>query len=121
MDLKEIMQLNNFVVAGNTLDQEKYAYKIKQKLIKHGYNVACIDKEFANLSEIPFDIEVLDLCIHPAKGIKILKENQRSIKVVVIQPGAESQEILDFLQANNIDHLEGCLLVGLSLYAKDQA
>ena len=119
MELKAIMQLNNFVVAGNTLDQEKYAYKIKHELIKHGYNVACIDKEFANLAEIPFDIEVLDLCIHPAKGIKILKENQRSIKTVVIQPGAESPEILDFLQENNIDHLEGCLLVGLSLYAKN--
>lgn len=121
MDLNKIMQLNNFVVAGNTLDQDKYAYKIKQKLIKHGYNVACIDKEYANLNEIPFDIDVLDLCIHPAKGIKILEENQRSVKVVVIQPGAESQEILNFLQANNIDHLEGCLLVGLSLYGKDQA
>ena len=119
MDLNKIMQLNNFVVAGISFVLDKYAYKIKHELIKHGYNVACIDKEYANLNEIPFDIDVLDLCIHPAKGIKILKENQRSIKTVVIQPGAESPEILDFLQKSNIDHLEGCLLVGLSLYAKN--
>ncbi len=33
MELKDIMNLKNFVVAGNTLNEEKYAYKIKKGLI----------------------------------------------------------------------------------------
>ncbi|MCI5774733.1 MAG: CoA-binding protein [Erysipelotrichaceae bacterium] len=119
MDLKNIMQFNNFVVAGNTLLEEKYAYKIKHALLEHGYNVACIDKEYQDLSEIPFAIEILDLCIHPAKGLKILQDNTRDIQAVVIQPGAESPEIIDFLTKHNIPFIEGCLLVGLSLYPKN--
>ena len=62
------------------------------------------------------DIEVLDLCINPALGIKLLKENNKKIKIVVIQPGAESEEIIDFLNEKNIEFIEGCLLLGLSLY-----
>lgn len=118
MNLKEIMQFNNFVVVGDTLNKDKYAYKIKQQLIDHNYQVQSVGKELTSINEVTFDIDVLDLCIHPIKGIKLLKENNKKIKTVVIQPGAESEEIINFLKENNIDYLEGCLLVGLSLYKK---
>ena len=118
MNLKEIMQFNHFVVVGDTLNKEKYAYKIKQQLIQNNYIVESVGKELNSINDVSFDIDVLDLCIHPAKGIKLLKENNKQIKTVVIQPGAESEEIITFLKENNIDYLEGCLLVGLSLYKK---
>ncbi len=35
------------------------------------------------------------------------------------QPGAESEEIINFLEDHNMDYIEGCLLVGLKLYAKN--
>ena len=118
MNLKEIMQLNNFVVVGDTLNKEKYAYKIKQQLIENNYQVESVGKELNSINEVNFDIDVLDLCIHPAKGIKLLKENNKKIKSVVIQPGAESEEIINYLKENKIDYIEGCLLVGLKLYKK---
>ena len=62
------------------------------------------------------NIDVLDLCINPNLGINLLKENKKEIKVVVIQPGAESLDIINYLSNNNIPYIEGCLLVGLSLY-----
>mgnify|MGYP003324436578 CR=1 FL=1 len=34
MTLENVMKLNNFVVVGNTINEEKYAYKIKEELIK---------------------------------------------------------------------------------------
>lgn len=118
MDLKEVMRLNNFVVVGNTILEEKYAYKIKQGLIEAGYSVECVGKELASINDVSSDIDVIDLCINPNLGIKLLKENKKKIKTVVIQPGAESTEIIDYLKDNNIDYLEGCLLVGLKLYKK---
>ena len=44
---------------------------------------------------------------------------EKPFKCVVIQPGAESEEILRYLGENRLPYLEGCLLVGLSLYAGD--
>lgn len=117
MTLENIMKLKNFVVVGNTINEEKYAYKIKEGLLKSGYNVECVGKELASINDVLMDIEVLDLCINPALGIKLLRENNKKIKIVVIQPGAESEEIIDFLNEKNIEFIEGCLLLGLSLYS----
>lgn len=118
MDLKDIMQENIFAVVGDTLNEEKYAYKIKHELIQHGYKVYAVGKELASLNDIPDSIDIIDLCIHPAKGIKLLKECRKEFKCIVIQPGAESEEILEYLNQNSIPYIEGCVLVGLSLYAR---
>ena len=116
MDLKDVMDLKNFVVVGNTIAEDKYAYKIKNSLIGCGYNVLCVGKELSSINEVSFDIDVLDLCINPNVGLKLLQENKKQVKTVVIQPGAESEEIINYLKENNIDYLEGCLLVGLRLF-----
>lgn len=116
MELKEIMAQKSFVVVGDTVNEAKYAYKIKNELLKKGYTVYAVGKELASLNEVPGEVDIIDLCIHPAKGIKLLKENKRSVKGVLIQPGAESEEIIAFLQDQDIPYLEGCALVGLSLY-----
>lgn len=36
MDLQEIMQQHTFAVLGDTLNEEKYAYKIKHALLEKG-------------------------------------------------------------------------------------
>lgn len=118
MTLDKVMKLDNFVVVGNTILEDKYAYKIKHELISAGYQVECVGKELDSINDVKAEIDVLDLCINPVVGIKLLKENKKKIKTVVIQPGAESDEIINFLKENNIDYLEGCLLVGLRLYKK---
>ena len=119
MDLREVMQKKHFVVAGDTLNPEKYAFKIKEAMLQHGYEVVAVGKELASLNEVPGEIEVLDLCIHPAKGIALLRECTKHIGGVVVQPGAESEEILSFLTEKEIPWMQGCLLVGLKLYVQD--
>lgn len=118
MELMDIMKLENFVVVGNTINEDKYAHKIKTGLIKAGYNVECVGKELGSINDVSFDIDVLCLCIHPALGIDLLKKCHKSIKIIVIQPGAESAEIFEYLDKSNIDYIQGCLLVGLKLYKK---
>lgn len=117
MDLKEIMEKRHFVVAGDTLNEEKYACKIKHALQEHGYQVQCVGKELPSLNDVEGPLEVVDLCIHPAKGIRLLRECEKPVGAVLIQPGAESDEIRHFLEEKQIPFLEGCALVGLRLYA----
>ena len=116
MTLENVMKLKNFVVVGNTINEEKYAYKIKDGLLKAGYNVECVGKELASINDVTMDIDVLDLCINPNLGIKLLTENTKKIGVVIIQPGAESEKIIQYLKEKNIEYIEGCLLLALSLY-----
>ena len=116
MDLKEVMDQKNFVIVGDTLNEEKYASKIKRKMIKNGYQVSAVGKELESINDVEGDIDVIDLCITPAKGLKLIKECKKDFKTVVIQPGAESPELTGYLKENDIEYLEGCLLVGLKLY-----
>lgn len=120
MDLKEIMQQETFALAGDTLNEEKYAYKIKQGLLEHGYKVYAVGKELASFNDIPDGIDIIDLCINPVKGLSLIKECTRPFKCIVIQPGAESDELLAYLDEKKLPYIQGCLLVGLSLYAKDR-
>lgn len=118
MNLEEVMNQHNFVVVGDTLNEEKYAYKIKHQMLDHDYQIECVGKELASINDVTFDIDIIDLCIHPVKGLKLLQESNKPFKCVVIQPGAESEDIINYLKDNNYDYIEGCLLLGLSLYKK---
>ncbi len=118
MLLQDMMQEDTFVVMGNTLDLDKYAAKIYLALKEKGYTAYGVDKEYKSLNDVPCDNFILDLCMHPLKAINLLKENKKKIKAVLIQPGAESDEIKEFLNANKIEFIEGCALVGLRLYPR---
>ena len=73
-------------------------------------------KELTSINDIDGEIDIVDLCIHPAKGIKLLQECEKPYKAVVIQPGAGSDEITEYLDKEGIDYINNCLLVGLKEY-----
>ena len=116
MDLKEMMSFNKFIVLDNTLNEDKYAYKIKNALLEKGYTVYAVPEEYDSLN---ISADILDLCMHPKKSINFLSEAKLDIKGVIIQPGAESDEIKEFLTQKNIFYIESCVLVGLSRFKKD--
>lgn len=114
MELNEIMKSRVFTVLGDTLNEEKYAYRIKHALKDAGYTVHCVGKELASLDDVPEEeIEVLDLCINPVRGLSIIRECRKQIRAVLIQPGAGSDEIRQYLDQKNIPWLDGCALKGL--------
>ena len=117
MDLREVMQQKKFAVVGDTLNEEKYAYMIKNGLIAKGYTTYCVGAELSSLNDIEDDIDIIDLCINPPAGIKLLKECKKDFKMIVIQPGASSEEIVSYLTENNMPYMDSCVLVGLSVYA----
>lgn len=116
MNLKESLEFNNFLVIGNTTNEEKYAYKIKSSLLRAGKNVVSIKEDYMHIDDIKEDIDVLDLCINPNSGLRYLEETNRTFKFVIIQPGAESIEIKNYLEKRNIEYVEGCLLLALKIH-----
>ena len=111
------MRQRVFAVAGDTLNPEKYAFKINHGLMDKGYTVHSVGKELPSFNDIPGDIDIIDLCINPARGLALIKECVKPFKCIVIQPGAESDELLSYLDEKKLPYIQGCLLVGLSVYA----
>lgn len=121
MKAEELMKYKNWVVVGGVTDKNKYAYRILSELKETGYNVKGVNPKgdsldtYKKLKEVDYKIDVLDLCINPMEGIKIVKEaHEQGINNILIQPGAESNEILDYCKDKGINAVEGCALVQLS-------
>ncbi|WP_245157112.1 CoA-binding protein [Anaerovorax sp. IOR16] len=45
MDMLEILDQKSFVVVGDTLNEKKYAYKIKSSLLERGYKAFGVGKK----------------------------------------------------------------------------
>lgn len=118
MNIKEVMSYKTFVVCGNTIQEDKYAFKIKNALLEAGYNVFSVGKELSSINDVNEEIDIIDLCINSTLGLKLLKENKKAFKMIIIQPGAESEELISYLKENDLPFMEACILVGLSLIKK---
>lgn len=120
MDIKELIKINNWVVIGDVGNESKYAYKILNKFKEKGYIVSGVHPKGGNeiyksLKEVPYKINAIDLCINSKLGLEYLKEAKNlGIKNVLIQPGAESEEILNYCKENNLNAIENCALVQLN-------
>lgn len=117
----DFMKSNNWVVVGDVLNSSKYAFKILNALKGKDFNVEGVnpraknDTVYKSLSEVPYKIDVIDLCINPIDGLKVMKEaKEMNINKVLIQPGAGSTEILNFCKESGIIAVEGCALIELS-------
>ena len=119
MESKNIIDFKNWVVIGDVTNPLKYANKILNKFKSKNYNVCGVhptggDNVYKTLNEVPYKIDAIDLCINPKVGLEFIKEaNALGIKNILIQPGAESSDILNYCKENNINAIEGCALVKL--------
>lgn len=123
MKASELLNYKNWVVVGDILNSSKYAYRITNALRDAKFNVSGVNPRdnsgavYNTLKEVPYKIEVIDLCINPISGLKVIEEGiNLGINKVLIQPGAESDEILSFCKDKGIMAIEGCALVELSYY-----
>ena len=116
MDLKQSLEFNNFLVLGDTTKKEKYAYKIKSSILRADKNCFCVREDGNSIDDCPFEIDVLDLCINPIRGLEYLKSTKKKFKYVVIQPGASSDDIEKYLSDNKIEFVNGGLLMAFKVY-----
>jgi predicted CoA-binding protein len=125
MQAQELLNFKNWIVVGDVNNSSKYAHKILISLKVSGFKVEGVNPRDTSgtlrksLNEVPYKIDVIDLCINPITGLNVVKEaKEAGIDKILIQPGAESQEILDFCKSNGITAIEGCALVELNSYKR---
>ena len=78
MKASEFLNYMNWVVVGDVLNKEKYAYRILAELQSNGYNAKGVNPRvttgevYEKLKDVAYDIEILDLCINPKAGLEIV-------------------------------------------------
>jgi uncharacterized protein len=121
MKAHELLNYKNWVVVGDVLNTSKYASRIQAALKAADFNTAGVNPRdttetiYKTLKDVPYKIEVVDLCINPITGLKIVEEAaELGIDKLLIQPGAESVDIIKYCKDNGITAIEGCALVELN-------
>lgn len=121
----DLIKLKNWAVIGGVTNPNKYAYKIVQKFKDKGFKVYGVHPKgkegtYKSLRDIKEKIDCIDLCINPNLGLSYLKEaKELGIKYVLIQPGAESVDIINYCEKNGLVAIEGCALVLLNYVQED--
>lgn len=106
-----------FAVIGMSDNPQRYSYRVYYKLKEHHKDVIGINPRLKSVngekvySEIPKGIEIAVLMVNPKFGIDYLETiKDLNIPYLWIQPGAESQEILDAAKHLDITVIESCVL-----------
>jgi len=124
-DIEEFINKKNiFAVIGVSQDTNKYGRKVFDDLKKYNYSVFPINpkeefilnsKCYKNLKSLPVKPDVVSFVIPPAIGIHIIMEcKELGIDKVWLQPGSESEEIIEYCKDNKIGCLHHqCVLLNL--------
>jgi len=110
--VKDFLKQRRFAVVGSFRNESKYAYQILKTLKNREYEVYPVNpslKEVDNLicypsvKDIPIVCDVANIITSPKITEKIVQEcKEKGITRVWLQPGAESHEVIEFCQENNI-------------------
>lgn len=125
--LKDITALldepaTSIAVVGATDNPSKYGSVIYQDLKRKGFKVYPVnpgrssvdgDQAFARLADLPEKPTIVNFVIPPEVTIDILRQClDLDLMSVWVQPGAESPEVLAFLQENGFNYLaNACIMV----------
>jgi len=108
----DFLRQKRFAVVGSFRDRTKFAYRILVALEEMGHEVFPVNPHmsevdgrvcYKSVSDIPYDVDVVDIVTPPAVTEEVLKEClRRGIERVWLQPGAESEAAIKFCHDNNI-------------------
>ncbi|MDD5037755.1 MAG: CoA-binding protein [Dehalococcoidales bacterium] len=120
--IEEFMSQRKFAVVGATNDVRKFGNQIVKNLKSRGYEVYPVNpnlKElegltcYANLSDIPDKVDVVDFVVWPGVTREILKECQElGLDRIWLQPGSESEAAITYCHENNLKVVhDACVMV----------
>ena len=117
------LNINNvFAVVGVSRNPSKFGHIIYQDLKSKGYKVYPInpnatmingDNSYGSISEVPIKPDVVDMVVPPKVALVVVREcYELGIKKVWLQPGSESDEVIDFCYEHDIEVIYGmCVMV----------
>jgi predicted CoA-binding protein len=131
--MKDILQLleepdTTVAVVGATDSPSKYGSVIYRDLKLKGFAIYPVnpnrttvdgDPSFKRLEDIPEPPTIVNIVVHPEVTLQILQQClEQGFTNVWLQPGAESPEVMAFLQNNDFNYLaNACIMVASRLKA----
>jgi predicted CoA-binding protein len=121
--LETLKNKNNLIaLVGASNDPKKYGNKILLDLVSKGYNVAPINskedtiagiRSYKNILDLKEPPSIINFVVPPSIGLQITKELvKNNLDNYWYQPGAESEEISSFLNANKKNFIDDkCIMV----------
>ena len=120
--IKDFLKQKSFAVVGSFRNETKYAYQILNILKNKGYEVYPVNprikeveglKCYPSIKDVPVVCDVADIVTPPKITEKIVREcKEKGIKRVWLQPGAESQDAINFCKENEIKVIYGlCVML----------
>ncbi|WEU40257.1 MAG: CoA-binding protein [Candidatus Odinarchaeum yellowstonii] len=111
-----------FAVFGVSRDPGKYGYRVYFDLKAKGFEVYAVnpnidsvdgDRVYASVFDLPVKVDVAVLVVPPAVGLKVVEDCVRAgVGRFWLQPGAESEEILEFCEKSGVKVVWGvCVMV----------
>ncbi len=109
-------------LVGATDNQSKYGHTIFLDLKRKGYRVYPVnprretvqgEKAYPRLADIPEPPTIVNFVIPPRFTLHVLKQClELGLMNVFIQPGADSPEVMEFIQENGFNYLaNACIMV----------
>lgn len=123
--VEKTINLRRWAVVGASDKPDRYSYKIVKLLQERGYEVFPVSpkltellglKVYPSIAAIPATVDVVDMVVNPATGMKAMEEiADAGIRHVWLQPGAESDEIHAFAESRGIEAVDACILAVLAI------
>ena len=125
--MQDILQLldqpdTTIALVGATDNPSKYGHTIYLDLKRKGYTVVPVnpqratvngDRAYEKLADLPEPPTIVNFVIPPRFTLHVLKQClELGIKNVWLQPGAESPEVMEFIQEHDFNYLaNACIMV----------
>ena len=119
--VKEILNQENYAVAGSFRNESKVAWRILGTLGERGRKVYALNPKidkvgaiqcYRTVKDIPFRVDVVVIVTPPQVTLKIVKDcKDININYIWIQPGAESEEVIKCCKMNNIKVIYGMCII----------
>lgn len=102
---EEMLEKKKWVVVGVTEKKDKWGYKIWNTLKEHDYETYGVspnyeeiegDTIYNSLSELPEEVDVLDMVVPPKISMNILDEAKATnIEYIFFQPGTYNNKVIE--------------------------
>ena len=110
-------------VVGASNDRSKFGNRAVRAFQRQGYTVVPINpheteveglKAYASVLEVPGPIDMATLYVHPEIGEKVIAEiAEKQIPEVWLNPGADSDDLIERARALHITPIVACSIVGI--------
>ncbi len=118
----------SIAVVGATDNSSKYGHVIYRDLKQKGFTVYPVnpqrtsvdgDPAFPNVGDIPVKPTIINFVVPPSTTLKVLQQClDLDLMNVWVQPGAESPEVIAFLQQHSFNYIaDACIMVATRLKA----